>query len=926
MNTCTNCGFENPEGAAFCGECGAALGQTKAPQDAGQPQCVQPEEIGGSGSDLGQQESSVGFRGEPAQTQEDDSLPQLPLPEPVSYERSKRSGAVGILLKAMGITILAGICFAAGGMARKMVPAAARTAALRIHHDSEPGAAAVCYDAEGYSDIGKVTVTGHQGKVLDTADQVKEGCYRWIASCQSLVYLDSQGDLYVKAVGGEAVRLAQQTDWSSLNPKISDDGRLLVYRDLSGEEERKTVYDLKAGEEMAVLEMGEHMPYYDADSGTLYYINSDSTLTAIDDSGEKQRVKGDISDFKVQDGVVFCNTVSGEKSYVIGAETEISLDGYNQSAFGVLNRDQYVVLLTDRQSGDQQLVMCVPGLEPAVLDRGPLSGWRSSFTDMNDAMEYMVYAEASSRIYYVKNGSLYYMVIPELDEKALSDQQRFEEAVDVIKEKLASGIREWDMPAMEKAGDIMEGEKVAALSFQCSPNGENLAWINSRNELEFYCQPLDGSDKAGEESPEPLTVDRNVRDFRVWDHSLVYVTDGWELKKLPLTSGVFPEDTQGAVLLYTMEGLAQSRTEAEGDQNTQADEGGSQGFLTKGSTYGDYVAMADPSDGLLQVFNSENEVITLEPHMDVHDRVDVWSSTVWDRKLTLEDIAGFYSCEYEASSYPGTYGEALVEINSQGQWDAICYVTLSGSPNVHELKGDLTWEEKDIHSLEWEPTMDLDLDLDSLYDQMEFEGLDPDEFDEAWETLMESLGLRASNVNPIILYQFEKLRSELEDSDLEPLRYHIELRDNGFVAVVLNREGPELNLTRATADQFAYARKMLEWKDRMEQGAEERRQYIQQEQERIREEKRRQEEERKRQEEQQKRQALITQARSYYNNGVYLSKGTRLYTATSLSSASSNKTAKNETWDVYDYQVDESSNRIWLKVKNSRNQYFWVYR
>lgn len=902
MRICTSCGFENPEDAAFCGNCGAALGQAEAPQTSGQP-----EETERLGSKSGQQEAAAGLGEEPVKTEEDDFPPQPLLSERVSSRRRKPSGAVGVLLKAMGLLSLAVICFAAGGMARQMIPATARTIALRVHHDSEPEATAVCYDAEGCSDIGKVTVTGHQGKVLDTADQVKEGCYLWIASCQSLVYLDSQGDLYVKILGGEAVQLAQKTDWSSLNPKISDDGRLLVYRDLSRGEKMNVVYDLKAGEEMAVLEMSEQMPYYDADSGTLYYINSDSTLTAIDDSGEKQRVKGDISDFKVQDGVVFCNTASKEKNYVIRGETEISLDGYNQSAFGVLDQDQYVVLLADIHSGEQQLVMCAPGLEPVVLDRGPLLGWRSSSTDMERTMEYMVYAKASNCIYYVKNGSLYYIVIPELDEKALSDQQLFEEAVDVTKEKLASGINEWNMPSMDKDTGAMEGENVTALPFQCSPNGENLAWINSKDELNFYCYPLDGSHKADKSLPEPLTVDRNVKDFWVWDHSLVYVTDGWELKKLPLTPGVFPEDTQDAAILYTMEGLEQSQAEAEGDPDTQPDEDGSQGFLTKTSSYGDYIAVADPSAGLLQVFNIENEVITLDPHMDAHDWIDVltredaWSSTVWNSKLTLEDIVGFYSIKGEDGA------EILMEINSQGQLDAI-YSLL---PSVFEIKGDFTWEEKNIHSLELKITVD----------RMAF-----------WD----QFGDLESDLN---LYDLESLRSYLDSSSQEPSLCRIELRDNSLVFVNLHlvfvdlfgnlyedllgyplgdlaEQVSEVNLTKATASQFAYAKKIL---DQREQGAEEREQYIRQEQDRIREEKRRQEEE-------EKRQALITQAKSFYNYGIYLSKGTRLFTTTSLSSASTRTTAKNETWTVYDYQVDVTSNRIWLKVKDSSNQYFWVYR
>lgn len=121
-------------------------------------------------------------------------------------------------------------------------------------------------------------------------------------------------------------------------------------------------------------------------------------------------------------------------------------------------------------------------------------------------------------------------------------------------------------------------------------------------------------------------------------------------------------------------------------------------------------------------------------------------------------------------------------------------------------------------------------------------------------------------------------------------------------------------ITPVTEGQYnhglkAFAREMNE-----EQEAEERSQYIRQEKERI-------EESRK----QEKREAMVRQAQSYYSNGVYLSKGTRLYNSPNTYSASNRTSSKNETWTVYSYQVDEDGGRIWLKVK-STSGYYWVYK
>lgn len=925
MNKCTNCGFENPEGAAFCGKCGADLGKTEIFSDVGQPkeqETAQTESTESTERELIQAASEMG----PA-----------PSADPaVSKGVLGAAGAGKRLFKALGVLGLAGICFAAGAVGRQLVPAAVRTAVLNVHHDTGGGAAAVCYDSQGYTDIGTITVAGPQGKILDTINQVKEDCYQWIAPYQSLVYLDSRNDLYVKTVGEEAVRLAQQADWLSLNPKVSDDGRLLVWQAPSGED-MKVIYDLTDGKEMAKLEMGELMPYYDAGSGTLYYVNQDSALLAIDDSGETERIKGDISGFQVQDGVIFCNTSSGEKSYVIGEETEISLGGYIQSACTLWDGNQYLVLLADGQTKDQQLVMCVPGLEPAVLERGPLTGWKSSPVAVDDTMEYMVCAKASDSVYYIRNNSLYRLPIPKLDEKALSDQQLFEKAADGNKEKLASGLR-------QSTGTGKDGDVEETLLFRCSPNGENLAWINVKGELEFYCQPLDGGRKGRDEVLEPLRIDRGVQDFWVGDHSLVYVTEGWELKKLSLDPGVLPKDTEAMVTLYTIDEERQNRSAAEGGQEPGSHDSDSRGFWAGTSTYGDYAAVADPSIGILQVFGDENQAITLEPHMEVRDRVDLWDGVVWEKKLALEDIAGYYSYEMMGS-------EIFMEINSQGQWSIL---DMGGGQG---MKGDFTWEEKNSYSLEmavdwsswdfegmaddWEEARDF---LEEVAGGMlEILGMPcPKEEESAMEYLLDltekgAVSLEGYKIEETdfqelaaafqFIVEFQEYLDRMREDPHESGR--MEIRDGGSVWWIRETDGQEtkVQFTRVTAGEVAYARKVSE---RQSQGVEERREYINQEQERIREEKRRQEEERKRQEEEQRRQeqqqALTTRARSYYNNGVYLSKGTRLYTSPNLSYPASSTTSKNETWDVYDYQVDVSANRIWLKLKNSRNQYLWVYR
>lgn len=849
MNRCPNCGFENADKALFCAECGSKLTQAEVSSESQQSE--EPDHMAAFSVQTGDAEDS----------EEKETL---------------RGLKTGIFLKAGVTAALAGVCFAVGLFARQLLPAAAATAELEIRHDPVSMAAALCFDADGYTNIGKLTVAGPQGQVLDTIEQVKEGCYRWIAPYRSVVYSDSQDGLYLKGVEDqEAVCLTEKTDWSSL--EVSRDGTFLVYSDLSEEEDTAVVYDLGDREEKAVVEGKVNVPVYDDETGTFYYLNSDNTLMAIDDSGESRRIKGDVGRFEVQNGLLTCSTMAG-KGYIIGEE-EISPGGsIAAAAWGNPDSNQYFALVYDDQTGSCQLVACVPSLEPAVMEKAIQFSYRGSN---------LAWAKASGNLYYIKNGSLYQITIPHPDEKAWSDQQLFEEAMDVDKVKLASGINT----------DRYN-------SWKFSPNGENLAWLNTKEELMFYCHPIGRKMADGEEPLEPLMVERQVRDFWISDHALMYVTDGWELKKLPLAPGVLPESAEDAKTLYSQEksltGAAESgqqaeRERGEGTETTpqsQTDtDSRQQGFRVIVSPYGDYAAVADPSTGLLRVFDSEEKGITLEPHMETHTKVSVQNVIVWEKPFTLEDIAGCYRIE------DGDL-QAFMEISPESRWslfaDLSDYVKKELEVEVYEdflgqtvkINADFTLEADDSHGLR---SLVLDSDVD-------------------WDTYLESL---------------DSLRyySQVTDSEYDPLEIsRIEIRDDGSFYWITGEdyEEREVKLTRITGGAFAHEKKTVERKLAFRAEAQERSSYIMQEKERIKEEKRQQEEA-------QKRQALEERGRNYLRSGVYLPAKTKLYSYVGSSYSSAN-TSKNETWNVYDYQVDVSANRVWLKLKNTRNEYYWISR
>ena len=105
--------------------------------------------------------------------------------------------------------------------------------------------------------------------------------------------------------------------------------------------------------------------------------------------------------------------------------------------------------------------------------------------------------------------------------------------------------------------------------------------------------------------------------------------------------------------------------------------------------------------------------------------------------------------------------------------------------------------------------------------------------------------------------------------------------------------------------------------------AQERSQYLEAERERVEEQRR--EEERRRQEEQQKRDNLLSRAKNYYYNDVYMQSGSYYYSSPNLSSRTSTYVTRTVKKYVYSYQVDYSNSIIWLQVTDSKNNYRWIY-
>lgn len=281
--------------------------------------------------------------------------------------------------------------------------------------------------------------------------------------------------------------------------------------------------------------------------------------------------------------------------------------------------------------------------------------------------------------------------------------------------------------------------------------------------------------------------------------------------------------------------------------------------------YGDYLAVAGEETKTLQVLDRENGLATLIPDLTAYDKAVVQGKTVYEKPMDYSQVIGSWRLKDE--------GVILTFKEDQ---------TL-GIYEIPDYKRSLSdaGEERSI-SLKPKGISKFCLETGA---QEEFTTAGGQEL--------------LTSTSAVLLEEGEiwywKMNGEAEPVPMEKMN-----------------DGKIQTLTRNIQLAMNY-----------EAEAQERSQYLEAERERVEEQRR--EEERRRQEEQQKRDNLLSRAKNYYYNDVYMQSGSYYYSSPNLSSRTSTYVTRTVKKYVYSYQVDYSNSIIWLQVTDSKNNYRWIY-
>lgn len=194
---------------------------------------------------------------------------------------------------------------------------------------------------------------------------------------------------------------------------------------------------------------------------------------AYEEDQEPDRVMGNVNSYTVYEGGAIRGENSAGTAFIhAGGETDYP----SVHPLGVCQNPEGSLVF---YGGKKELWMWAPKLDPVLLD--------DAMGDENIIL--VSWAQGSGALYYQKGEALYRMQLPDYSQKDLEDWNTLNMAGDIEALKLDSGVTRCE----------------------ASLNGENLAWLNQRGELQFFCLPF----KEGKTEPEPVDMADRVKDFMI---------------------------------------------------------------------------------------------------------------------------------------------------------------------------------------------------------------------------------------------------------------------------------------------------------------------------------------------------------------------------------------------------------------------------
>lgn len=586
---CPSCGYENKEGAKFCGKCGDRLAQpegsllsaaaaeeqtdVKKQENAGNLANAENQPPMAAVEDQKDADSQPSFVSSDRRTTDSGVLPEAP----IAVKKADRKDLAGKKKLKTGKFLLAGIaviCLAAGFFGGRALTPKKYEITREQNYDTYTLSMAAGFTYDGVSDTGTVEILGPQGTVLDQIKGVKDDSYRILDSSGKIIYLDEKEQLCEQTIPkGEKHVLAGYGDWDTV--WVSEDGGYVTYLVQADGLTETMVYDLAEGKPKRVTDGMIHRQYMDTEDKTLYYLDEAGALYQYKQLSERNRIKGDVAGYQVlsSEPVVLWLTM-GEESISCGitwGEDEQRLKEFQSISKAAIHEDSHMMVFLGCKEDeiDNSLYFCGKDQEPV-----------EAYSDIAD----FFYADHLNELYYrTSDGTLYHINLEPFDEETLADSSRLKGAVKaLVKEKLSSD----------------------ALQMKVSANGEHLAWITSDGELHY----------RHFQSDKDIVLGEQVKDVQVFDQSLYSTKEDGQL-----TRYVYP---QGETV--KVENAWES----------------SAGTIPVTTLFGDCLAAATEDAGTLQVLDRINGRATLVPDMTAYDKVSMLGQNVYGKQMEYSQIQG----------------------------------------------------------------------------------------------------------------------------------------------------------------------------------------------------------------------------------------------------------------------------------------------
>lgn len=485
---CPTCGYENQEGAKFCGKCGNALSSQKE-SPIPKPDVEQPsaEELLTAGSSPAA--SDV------VQTAIPQPEKQADMPVHAGRTIRKKNIKTGqIVLAVMAVLCLAGGFLGGRRLAPKKYPVT-----REFHYDTYTLSMAAGFTYDGVSDSGTLEILGPQGEALGQIAGVRDGSFRLLDRYGKVIYLDKEGRLCEQKVPkGEKNILAEHGDWDSV--WVSEDNSYMIYSEQVENLTETMIYDMETAKPKRLTDGTVKQPYLDVTDRSLYYLDDSNTLYQYKNLSERERIKSDVTEFRILSGepVALWQSQDGEeRTYgVKWGEDEQRLREFAGISDAAFSEESQMLLFQGSQEGEssESLYFCGKDQEPV-----------EAYSDIAG----FCYADNLNLLYYLtSDGSIYQVKLPVFDAETVADSR-----------ELKAGIK-----ALEKLKLSLD-----AKSMGLSPNGEHFAWISSDGELHYLYFQADKDVVLGEQMAELKIFDQSLAGFREDGQMMRYVCHQGEM-------------------------------------------------------------------------------------------------------------------------------------------------------------------------------------------------------------------------------------------------------------------------------------------------------------------------------------------------------------------------------------------------------------